>query len=124
MRFLADECLDGRVIAGLRSAGHDVLAVRDEWRGSGDAAVLAGAKRERRVLVTEDKGFGDLVVRRGLDAPGLVLVRYPQGDVWALLTRLLAVVAEHEERLHEMHVVVTPNRVRVRELDTDRAVSP
>jgi predicted nuclease of predicted toxin-antitoxin system len=124
MRFLADECLDGRLIAGLRSAGHDVSAVRDDRRGSGDGAVLAGARHESRVLVTEDKGFGDLIVHRGLEAPGLVLVRYSQSDVWALLERLLAVVEEHQERLHEMHVVVTPNRVRFRELGADPAVSP
>jgi uncharacterized protein YejL (UPF0352 family) len=52
------------------------------------------------------------------------LVRYSQSDVGALLQRLLAVVEEHQERLHEMHVVVTPNRVRFRELGADPTVSP
>jgi Domain of unknown function (DUF5615) len=32
MRFLADECLDGRLVEGLRHAGHDVLAVAGEAR--------------------------------------------------------------------------------------------
>jgi predicted nuclease of predicted toxin-antitoxin system len=121
MRLLADECLDGRVIAGLRSAGHDVLAVRDSGRGSDDDSVLAGARRERRVLVTEDKGFGDLIVHHKLDVPGLVLLRYSQSDVWAVCERLLATVEEHGEGLHEMHVVVTPNRVRVRGLGSRQA---
>jgi predicted nuclease of predicted toxin-antitoxin system len=121
MRLLADECLDGRLIIGLRSAGHDVLAVRESWRGSGDGSVLAGAIRERRVLVTEDKGFGELIVARGLQAPGYILVRYVQDDIRAVLERLLAVLEEQAEALHQMYVVVAPDRVRVRELGPERA---
>src|SRR5687767_359020 len=116
MKFLADECLDSRVIARLRSAGHDVSAVRDSSRGCSDGTVLAAARREHRVLVTEDKGFGDLIVRHGFDVPGLVLVPYAQVDVEAVLERLLAVIDEHGERLRAMHVVVRPERVRVRGL--------
>ena len=34
---------------------------------------MARAHRENRVLLTEDKDFGDLVFRRGSDVPGIVL---------------------------------------------------
>jgi predicted nuclease of predicted toxin-antitoxin system len=124
MRFLADECLDGRLVEGLRRAGHDVLAVRDAWRGVGDRASIEGARRERRALVTEDKGFGELVVRRGFDVPGLVLVRYAQKDVRAVLARLLSVIGRHGERLHQLYAVATPARARLRRLDTPRAARP
>lgn len=124
MRFLADECLDGRLVEGLRRAGHDVLAVRDHGRGAGDRSVLESARRERRALVTEDKGFGDMVVRRGASVPGVVLVRYAQRDVWAVLEQLLAVVGQQGERLHRMYAVVTPARARVRRLDAPRAGRP
>jgi predicted nuclease of predicted toxin-antitoxin system len=86
MRLLADECVDGRLIAGLRGAGHDVVAVR-----RGDRSVIELARREGRVLVTEDKDFGDLVFRHGLGVPGLVVLRYVQSDVRVVLARLLAV---------------------------------
>jgi len=121
MRLLADECLDGRLVEGLRRAGHDVLAVRDAWRGAGDLSILERARRDGRALVTEDKGFGDLVVRRGLSVPGVVLVRYSQSDVWAVLERLLAVMGRHGERLHHLYAVVTPARARVRRLEAPRA---
>ena len=75
------------------------------------------------MLVTEDKGFGDLVVRRGLGATGILLVRYAQNDVWAVRERMLALVSEHGERLHRMYAVVTPVRARVRKLDA-RRVAP
>lgn len=124
MRFLADECLDGRLAEGLRRAGRDVLAVRDAWRGMGDRAILEGAIREHRALVTEDKGFGELVVRRGFRIPGFLLVRYAQSDIGAVLARLLAMVDRHGEALHQMYAVITPARVRLRRLDALRAKQP
>lgn len=75
MRLLADECVDGRLVAGLGGAGHDVVAMRDVAPGADDRSVVAMARRQRRVLVTEDKDFGDLVVRHGLRVPGIVLLR-------------------------------------------------
>ena len=74
MRYLADECLDGRLIAVLRADGHDVAAVRDRCAGARDADVLALARAERRILLTEDKDFGELALHAA-DPPGTVLVR-------------------------------------------------
>jgi predicted nuclease of predicted toxin-antitoxin system len=116
MRFLADECLDGRLIQGLRQVGHDVQVMRDQSPGADDRAVLDAANRADRILLTEDKDFGDLVVREGLGVPGLVLVRYSQGHVRALLDRLLALAEQQGEGLKQHFVVVTPDQVRSRRL--------
>jgi predicted nuclease of predicted toxin-antitoxin system len=75
MRLLADECLDGRLVQGLRRAGHDVATVREMSEGEPDRVILDRACDERRTLITEDKDFGDLVVNRGLRVPGVILVR-------------------------------------------------
>jgi predicted nuclease of predicted toxin-antitoxin system len=121
MRLLADECVDGRLVAGLRGAGHDVVAVRLASRGASDRSVIEMARREGRVLVTEDKDFGDLVFRHGLRVPGLILLRYVQSDVRAVLARLLAVVDRPRDGLHGFHVVVTAQRARTRRLGAPRA---
>jgi predicted nuclease of predicted toxin-antitoxin system len=95
MRLVADECLDDRLVQGLRRAGHDVLTVRDAARGADDRVILDLARNQRRALVTEDKDFGDLVVHRGWRGPGLVLVRYSQRDLAAVLARLVAVLDQY-----------------------------
>lgn len=51
----------------LTDLGHDVLSARETAPGASDEALLALANQERRVLVTEDKDFGDLVFVRRLD---------------------------------------------------------
>ena len=51
------------MLAGL---GHDVSAVSEIAPGASDEDLLALAYNEQRVLITDDKDFGELVYRRGL----------------------------------------------------------
>jgi predicted nuclease of predicted toxin-antitoxin system len=58
VRFLADESCDFAVVTALRTAGHDATAIVEINPGAEDEAVLARARSEARVLLTEDKDFG------------------------------------------------------------------
>ncbi len=78
MRFLANENLPRAVVEGLRAAGHDVAWMRVEAPGATEDQVLAQPSDEGRVLVTLDKDFGELDLRRGLAASqGVVFLRLP-----------------------------------------------
>jgi predicted nuclease of predicted toxin-antitoxin system len=75
VRWLADECVAAPLVNSLRAAGHDVTYVAEVAASLGDTDVIALAMRENRVLLTEDKDFGDLVfsspvlgARRRVDA--------------------------------------------------------
>jgi len=61
MRFLADESCDFSVVRALRSADHDVIVVAEVSPREEDDAVMERAVRGTRILVTEDKDFGQLV---------------------------------------------------------------
>jgi predicted nuclease of predicted toxin-antitoxin system len=58
MRLLADESVDGPVIARVRGDGHEVASVAEDAPGQADDAVLARAYGEGVILVTSDKDFG------------------------------------------------------------------
>ena len=78
MEFLANENVPRDTVEALRAAGHDVAWIRMEAPGSTDEAILSRAARERRVLLTFDKDFGELAWRWGLPAAcGVVLLRLP-----------------------------------------------
>jgi predicted nuclease of predicted toxin-antitoxin system len=64
VKFPADECCDALVVAGLRKDGHDVLFVPDIAPGTDDETVLRRTAAEARIVLTENKDFGELVVRR------------------------------------------------------------
>ena len=61
MRFLADECRDEATVAALRHDGHDVVYAVESLRGAPDEEVLARAVSEQRILLTEDKDFGEVL---------------------------------------------------------------
>ena len=71
MKFLADECCDTGLVASLRKDGHDVLYVTEKKAGAIDDEILSDAYKEERILITEDKDFGELVYR--FKKPTLVL---------------------------------------------------
>ena len=75
MNFLADESCAGPVVRTLREAGHDVVAIAEVARGATDEQVLERALNEKRVLITEDRDFGELVYARGRSSAGVILVR-------------------------------------------------
>ena len=75
MRFLVDECTGPAAATWLRSFGHEVYSVYDEAAGTDDLTILQQAWREDRILITNDKDFGERVYREKLPHHGIVLLR-------------------------------------------------
>jgi predicted nuclease of predicted toxin-antitoxin system len=76
MRLLVNENISGTVVKALRDRGHDVLSVKESMRGADDATILARAQAESRLVLTQDKDFGELAFRHGLPAEcGVILFR-------------------------------------------------
>ncbi len=117
MNFLADECCDALIVAGLRSDGHDVAYVKEIAAGSDDETVLQMAFGDQRLLLTEDKDFGELVVRLKLPTHGVVLLRMNPVDSAVKLARLREVLAD-ESRLIGAFVVVDEVKTRFRSLNS------
>ena len=114
MRFIVDESTGAAVVRHLRAAGHDVLAVTDAMPQAGDPDILARAVRERRVVVTNDKDFGELVFRDGQAHGGVLLLRL-QDESSANRVRVVRTVLErYASRLSNSFIVATDGYVRIR----------
>ncbi len=117
MRWLVDECLDAALVAHLRELGHDVIYMAEVAPATGDADVTARAQREHRLLLTEDKDFGDLLFRRGARVPGIVVLRIDPAQHALKRRRLDAAIARFgEEGLHGRCTIVEAGRFRARKL--------
>ena len=112
MRFLADESCDFAVVRALRSAGHNVLAIAEVSPRIGDEEVLRHARDEKRVLLTEDTDFGELVYAEGLGSSGVVLFRFPATTRSAIVAATIDAVNRIGEELSSRFTVVQPGRVR------------
>lgn len=114
MRFLLDQNVEARIGRFLNDHGHDAPQIgRDYPAGMPDQDVLAVAYHEQRVLITNDKDFGELIFVQHLHS-GVILFRLPldstASEKLAALENVLAVQLNHLSRF----LVVTPQGVRVR----------
>src|SRR4051794_31180215 len=114
MRFLLDESTDVRVGEYLTALGYDVtFIVRDYPRALSDEQVLARAYSEQRVVITEDRDFGELVVRYRQPHAGVILFRLPATDLDSRFARLDSIIAQYPDRL-DCLLVVTTRGIRAR----------
>ena len=119
MRWLADECIPASLVDFLRHTGHDVLYVAELAAGADDVRIVEQAAREDRLLLTEDKDFGDLIFRRGRIAPGIVLIRIASENPQLVEERLAAAIGQYGERLFGQYIVIEEGRFRSRPLWED-----
>jgi predicted nuclease of predicted toxin-antitoxin system len=113
MKFLADESCSGPVIRALLEAGHDVASIAQVAMGASDEQVLERALNEQRVLITEDRDFGELVYARGRQSAGVILVRFHSSARRAKPATVVSAVEKLGFRLQNAFTVVQPGRVRI-----------
>lgn len=107
-RFLADESRDFAVVRALREATFDVVAIVEHSPGATDDQVIALSVREQRVLLTEDKDFGQLVFAANRESAGVIFVRFPASARGSLRTRVVDTVRREQDRLVGAFVVLQP----------------
>jgi len=120
MRFLIDENIHADVVAWLRSMGHDVLYAAESLSGNSDEELLELARRETRIIVTDDKDFGELIFHRRAVSSGIILLRLSDRSIEARLKRLEAAWTTISTRAEGSFVVISDKKVRLRPLAPTR----
>jgi predicted nuclease of predicted toxin-antitoxin system len=118
LRFLADESCDFGVVRALRAAGFRIEAVSEISPGADDSAVMDLAIREKSVLITEDKDFGQLVYAHGEYSLGVLLLRYPFSSRKRLFNDVVKLAELTGEGLIGAFAVLQPGRVRIGRIPT------
>lgn len=114
MRFLIDASPDARHAAHLRSLGHDVTRVGTDYPAAmKDVDILALAHREQRILLTDDRDFGELVFRMRQPHAGVIYLRLDTTKFPVRAQRVEDVLAQYADQLDQF-LVVTIDAVRVR----------
>lgn len=112
--FLADESCDFAFVRVLRQVGYDVTAIVEFMSGASDLKVLELAFEERRILLTEDKDFGEWVFAHKQATTGILLVRYPANMRSKMTQAMVELVSEYGKELRNRYAVLEPGRVRIR----------
>jgi len=115
MRFLLDAAsADFRLITYLVERGHDVATVASDYPQTlKDPEVVGIALQERRILITNDRDFGELIFRQRLSHAGIIYFRLERTDLDTKIQGLERVLSDHGHQLSEF-IVVTERGIRVR----------
>ena len=113
MRFLVDECTGPAVALWLREQGHEVFSVYERARGLEGDDVIRKAFEENRVLITNDKDFGEKVYRERRPHRGVVLLRLEDERTASKIAAIRRLLRDYAERLEDSFVVMTEKRVRI-----------
>ncbi len=114
MNLLADESVDRQIVERLRRDGHRVVYVAETEPGMSDEAVLAAARREKALLLTADKDFGEIVHRQRLHTYGIVLIRLAGVSSERKAEWVALAIREHADELKEAFTVLAPGMCRIR----------
>jgi predicted nuclease of predicted toxin-antitoxin system len=113
MRFLVDECTGTTVAKWLREQSHDVFSVYDDARGARDEEIIAKAHAEARILITNDKDFGEKVFRERCPHHGVIFLRLQDERAAAKIEALRKLLQTYSDQLADNFVVVTEAKVRI-----------
>jgi predicted nuclease of predicted toxin-antitoxin system len=114
MRFLVDESTGRKTYELLVEAGHDAVFVGDAIPSSPDEVVLARAESEKRILITDDKDFGELIFRLDRPSTGVILLRMSKAN-FRRRNRILLDVIE-EMQLEGYFTTVGEDTIKTRKL--------
>src|SRR5512134_2925795 len=99
MRFLTGESCDFSVVRALRSASHEVTAIVEVSPRAEDDDVREKAVRDDRILITEDKDFGQLVYAGMRGTGGVIFIRFPARARRNLADTVVQVVRQRGQSL-------------------------
>lgn len=113
-KFIVDECTGFAVVEFLRRQGFDVIGVGETMPQASDQAILQRAMAEQRIVVTNDKDFGDMVFRDQRQHCGVLLLRLADDQIATKIRVVAAVLAQYADRLDHRFVVATEKSIRIR----------
>jgi predicted nuclease of predicted toxin-antitoxin system len=116
MNVLADENVERAIVEYLRGLGHDVLYAAEAFAATPDPEVLLRASAEKRVVLTNDLDFGELVYHQRLRAEGILLLRLQAPSLNEKVALFRANWPLIEGKIAGHFVVVTNRRIRLRPL--------
>jgi predicted nuclease of predicted toxin-antitoxin system len=116
MKFLADENVEKPIVDMLRESGHDVLYISEFMKRSIDEQLLDQANDESRILLTNDKDFGEIVYLQGKNNIGVILMRFVS-ERSTIKTKFMShLIANFSDRLLGHFTVISEAKIRFRKL--------
>jgi predicted nuclease of predicted toxin-antitoxin system len=113
LKFITDVNIEKPIADYLLESGFDIKWVADYNCELRDTDLLRLANREKRILVTNDKDFGELVFRQRWVSAGIILFRVRGQNTEDKLVLIKKLLHGYQSKLAKHFTVVTMNKIRI-----------
>jgi predicted nuclease of predicted toxin-antitoxin system len=116
MKFLADMGIAWRIVEWLRLHNHDAVHLRElNLHRMPDNEIFAKAEQEKRIILTFDLDFGEIVAASGKKIPSIITFRLRNTRTPHVIQRLEKVLNDSSEALKKGAIIsVEEGRHRIR----------
>ncbi len=117
VKFLVDESSGRRLFNYLLDKEISVEYVGDIMVGAGDSLILEYAYKNNRVIITNDKDFGELIFKLNLKSAGVILLRLIDESFLSKVKYLDYLMDNFYDKIEGNFIVVTEKNIRIRKLE-------
>lgn len=117
MKFLADVNIEKRIIDYLKNKKYDVKWMLEDNISLTDTEILDIANNENRILITNDKDFGEIVFRQKLISSGIVLFRIRGQNIEKKVELFNKLLENNKKDLYKNFIVISERKIRIIKLN-------
>src|SRR5436190_4292845 len=111
--LLADERVNNNLVITMRKSGYDVFSISEEVPSIDDEEIATLSLQPPRIIISQDKDFGEIVYHKNLKVVGVILLRYLPKEYNIIENKLLHYLAAHLNESGGKFIVITPKLTRI-----------
>ena len=112
LKFLADVNVERGIIKSLKEHGYDIIWVADVNPAMIDEDVLKLARDDKRILITNDKDFGELIFYQKLLSNGVILFRTKDLNSHDKSRILQNLLFKYNTKVPGYFIIISPKKYR------------
>ncbi|MGR3319962.1 MAG: DUF5615 family PIN-like protein [Candidatus Anammoxibacter sp.] len=112
LKIIADVNIEKPIIDYLVEQGYDVKWISDYNRKLADKDLLNLDNKEKRILITNDRDFGELIFLQKKLSKGLILIRVKGQQTQTKVMLIKKLFKRFSDKLPRHFVVITKKKMR------------
>ena len=117
VKFIADEGFSFLIYSLLIEKGYDVEWIGDIASGVDDTKVFEISRKDGRIILTEDKDFGELAIRFRHKTSGIILLRIDPEKKELREKKVLELFKKFPDKLLGNIIIIDEQKFRFRKID-------
>ena len=104
------------IILALREHNIDVYSIYESNRGITDEEVIRLSIDPPRIILTEDKDFGEWVFSHNIEKISVLFLRYSYNETTEIINILISLLVKKKINLFSKFSTITTKKIRIREI--------